>query len=68
MPTERLALSGSIGALRATVEYNWQVADLAEVERAWAKLPAIKAHKPRSRDLEPDGVSVTARWTISRVV
>ena len=29
-------LSGSIGALEATVEHNWEVEDLAELERAWA--------------------------------
>ena len=61
-------LTGSIGALEATVEHNWEVADLAELERAWAQLPAIDAHKQWSADLEPDVVSGTARWTIWRVV
>ena len=61
-------LSGSVGALEATVEHNWQVADLAELERAWAQLPSIDAHKQWSIDLEPDIVSGTARWTIWRVV
>jgi hypothetical protein len=66
--TKGQVLSGSIGALEATVEHNWQVADLAELERAWAKLPAIDAHKKWSLDLEPDVVSGTARWTVWRVV
>jgi hypothetical protein len=35
-------LTGSIGALEATVEHNWEVEDLAELERAWAKLGAIE--------------------------
>lgn len=66
--TKGQVLSGSIGALEATVEHNWQVADLAELERAWGKLPTIDAHKKWSLDLEPDVVSGTARWTVWRVI
>jgi hypothetical protein len=61
-------LSGSIGALEATVEHNWEVEDLAELERAWAKLATIEAHKQWSKDLEPYVVSGTARWSIFRVI
>ena len=61
-------LSGSIGALEATVEHNWEVADLAELERAWAKLGTIEAHQRWSKDLETNVVSGTARWTIYRVL
>lgn len=61
-------LSGSIGALEATVEHDWEVDDLAELERAWAKLATIEAHKQWSKDLEPSIVSGTARWSIYRVV
>jgi len=61
-------LSGSIGALEATVEHNWEVADLAELEGAWTKLGKIEAHKQWSKDLEPSVVSGTARWSIFRVV
>jgi hypothetical protein len=61
-------LSGSVGVLEATVEHNWEVADLAELERAWAELGTIEAHKQWSRDLEPNVVSGTARWSILRVV
>ena len=61
-------LSGSIGALEATVEHNWEVEDLAELERAWAKLGTIEAHKQWCNDLEPNVVSGTARWNIYRVV
>jgi hypothetical protein len=66
--TKGQMLSGSIGALEATVEHNWEVADLAELERAWARLAAIEAHKQWSRDLEPNVVSGTARWSIYRVI
>jgi hypothetical protein len=61
-------LSGSIGILEATVEHNWEVEDLSELERAWAKLMTIEAHKQWSKDLEPNVVSGTARWSILRVV
>jgi len=61
-------LSGSIGALEATVEHNWEVNDLAELERTWAKLGTIEAHKQWSKDLEPYVVSGTARWSIFRVL
>ena len=61
-------LSGSIGALEATVENNWEVDDLAELDRAWVKLGAIEAHKQWSKDLEPHVVSGTARWSVYRVV
>ena len=61
-------LSGSIGALEATVEHNWEVADLAELESAWTKLGKIEAHKQWSKDLEAHVVSGTARWSIFRVV
>jgi hypothetical protein len=61
-------LSGSIGVPEATVEHNWEVEDLAELERAWAKLATIEAHKQWSKDLEPDVVSGTARWSVYRVL
>jgi hypothetical protein len=61
-------LTGSIGALEATVEHNWEIADLAELERAWTKLGTLEAHKKWSKDLEPNVVSGTARWSIYRVL
>ena len=61
-------LTGSIGALEATVEHNWEIADLTELERAWAKLGTLEAHKKWSKDLEPNVVSGTARWSIYRVI
>lgn len=61
-------LSGSIGALEATVEHNWEVETLAELESAWAKLGPMEAHKQWSKDLEPYVVSGTARWSVYRVV
>ena len=61
-------LTGSIGALEATVEHNWEVEDLAELERAWSQLAMIEAHKKWSQELEPNVVSGTERWSIYRVL
>jgi hypothetical protein len=61
-------LTGSVGALEAVVEHNWEVETLAELERAWDKLGTIGAHKQWSKDLEPYVVSGTSRWSIFRVL
>jgi hypothetical protein len=65
--TSSRLLSGSIGAQEATVEHNWEVADLAELDRAWAKLATIDAHARWGKDLEAYVVSGSSRWTIWRV-
>jgi len=64
--TRSRLLTGSIGALEATVEHNWEVNSLAELEAAWAKLGALEAHRQWGKDLEPFVVSGTSRWTIFR--
>ena len=61
-------LSGSIGALEATVEHNWRVESLAALEQAWAKLGTIEAHKAWGEALEPHIVSGTSRWEVFRMV
>jgi hypothetical protein len=61
-------LTGSVGALEATVENNWEVIDLAELDRVWTKLATIEAHRRWGKDLEPHVVSGTAKWHIYRVV
>jgi hypothetical protein len=61
-------LAGSIGALEATVEHNWHVESLADLERAWAKLGTLEAHRQWGQDLEPFVVSGTAHWTVWRVL
>jgi len=69
LPTENgHILTGSVGALEATVEHNWEVADLTELDRAWTKLAAIDAHQQWGKDLEPHVVSGTAKWNIYRVL
>jgi hypothetical protein len=61
-------LTGSIGALEATVEHNWEVDSLAELENAWTKLGTLEAHGQWGKELEPYVVSGTARWSVFRVV
>jgi hypothetical protein len=61
-------MTGSIGAREATIVHEWEVADLAELERAWAKLATIDAHKAWGNELEPHVVSGSARWKVYRVL
>lgn len=66
-PAHGQLLTGSIGALEATVEHNWQVKSLSELEKAWAELASMDVHKARSEKLEPHVVSGTSRWEVFRV-
>ena len=60
-------LTGSIGALEATIQTEHLVSDLGELNQAGEKLATIPAHKQWSKDLEPHVVSRTNRWEIYRV-
>ncbi|MGB8339920.1 MAG: hypothetical protein WCD07_02295 [Burkholderiales bacterium] len=61
-------LTGSIGALEATIQTEHLVKDLGELNTIWDKLAGIAAHKQWSKDLEPNVVSGTSRWEIYRIV
>jgi hypothetical protein len=61
-------LSGSIGVAEATVEHNYSVEDLAELDRVWAKLGTMEAHRKWGTELEPYIVSGSSRWTVFRVL
>jgi hypothetical protein len=61
-------LTGSIGALEATVVTEHVIEDLTELSRVWDKLGTLPAHQQWSKDLEPNVVSGTSRWEIYRVV
>jgi hypothetical protein len=67
-PDKTRLLTGSIGALEATVQTEHLVADLGELNQAWEKLATIAAHKQWSKDLEPHVVSGTSRWEVYRVL
>lgn len=61
-------LTGSVGALEATVQSEHVIEDLAELNRAWDKLATIPAHLQWSKELEPHVVSGTSRWEIYRII
>jgi hypothetical protein len=61
-------LTGSVGALEATVEHNWSIESLAELEQVWAKLGTLDAHAKWGRELEPFVVSGSSRWEVFRVL
>lgn len=67
-PEKTRLLTGSIGALEATIQTEHLVEDLAELNQAWDKLGTIAAHKQWSKELEPHVVSGTSRWEIYRVL
>lgn len=61
-------LTGSVGALEASVVTEHLVEDLTELQRVWDKLGTIPAHQQWSKELEPNVVSGTSRWEIYRVL
>jgi len=67
-PDKLRLLTGSVGALEATIQSEHLVKDLGELNQAWEKLATIAAHKQWSKDLEPHVVSGTSRWEIYRVL
>ena len=67
-PDRTRLLTGSIGALEATIQSEHLIEDLAELNRVWDKLASIPAHKQWGKDLEPFVVSGTSRWEIFRVL
>jgi len=61
-------LTGSIGALEATIQSEHLVQDLGELNQVWDKLAKIAAHKQWSKEIEPHVVSGTSHWEIYRVL
>lgn len=61
-------LTGSIGALEATVQSEHVIEDLAELQATWDKLATLDAHKKWGKELEPYVVSGTSRWEILRLL
>ena len=61
-------LTGSVGALEATVQSEHLIEDLAELNRIWDKLATLPAHQQWGKELEPHVVSGTSRWEIFRVL
>jgi hypothetical protein len=61
-------LTGSIGAGEATIEINHTVESLAKLEEFFAAIGKNPAHAKWGKELEPNVVSGSARWTIYRVL
>ena len=67
-PENARLLTGSIGAPESMIQTEHLIKDLAELNKAWAKLAKIPAHKQWSKEMEPHVVSGTNRWEIYRVL
>jgi hypothetical protein len=67
-PNRTRLLTGSIGALEATIQTEHEIENLAELEAVWAKLATNAAHAAWSKELEPHVVSGTSRWEIYRLL
>ena len=61
-------LTGSIGALEATIVTEHEIEDLGELNRVWDKLATLPAHQKWSKELEPNVVSGTSRWEVYRLL
>ena len=61
-------LTGSVGALEASVISEHVIEDLAELNGVWDTLAALPAHQQWSKELEPNVVSGTSRWEIYRLL
>jgi hypothetical protein len=67
-PDRTRLLTGSVGALEATVQSEHVVENLAELDQVWDRLAALPEHKQWSKELEPHVVSGTSRWEIYRLL
>ncbi len=67
-PDKVRVLTGSIGALESTIETEFYIENLDELDQYWANLAKLKPHKKWGIEFEKHTVSGTARWQIFRVV
>ena len=67
-PDKVRILTGSIGAQESTIETEFYIEHLQELDESWAKLGKLKTHKTWGKEFEKHTVSGTARWEIFRVV
>lgn len=67
-PERSRILTGSIGAVEATVQSEHLIENLGELQKAWDKLATIEAHQQWGKELEPYVVSGTSHWDVLRLV
>jgi hypothetical protein len=61
-------LTGSVGALEATVQTEHLVENLGELNQTWDQLATLPEHQKWGKELEPHVVSGTSRWEIYRLL
>ena len=61
-------LTGSVGALEATIQSEHVIENLAELNQVWDKLATLAEHQKWAKELEPHVVSGTSRWEIYRLL
>lgn len=60
-------LSGSASAPESTIQVEFEVSDLAELNEAWDRLADADGHRQWGRAMEEHIVSGSPRWEVFRV-
>src|SRR4051812_46104565 len=61
-------VNGSIGPNESRMEMEITMDTLEALEKSWAKLARLDAHKRFGKELEPLIVSASNRWEVFRVI
>lgn len=61
-------LNGAVGVPEAAIEIEVEIADLAALNEAWARLADTEGQEAWAAELAPHIVSGTPAWTIHRVI
>ncbi len=67
-PEQVRILTGAVGERESAIDVEVEVADLAALGAAWARLAAADGQDAWAAELEPHIVSGTPRWTVHRVL
>lgn len=67
-PGRHRLLTGSVGALEATIQSEHEIDSLAQLQAIWDAMARVPGHAQWSKDLEPYVVSGTSRWEVMRVL
>lgn len=60
--------TGSVGVGESRIEIEVSIANLAQLESAWARLTETRDQERWAEELAPHVVSGSARWTVYRTV
>lgn len=67
-PEQVRILSGAVGERESAIDVEVEIADLASLDAAWARLATAEGQEAWAAELEPHIVSGTPRWTVHRVL